>query len=731
MKELVLKKLEKLEKIINDNEELIGSEYIRLKDSFSLTNSKEFNEDIEKMAEKDRALKIGIVGRVKAGKSSLLNSLFFEGKDVLPKAATPMTAALTIIKYSETFKAEVNFYSHEDINNIKSEAQKYEEEYNRIFPKYYSEAKIKGKEEEKSKEYAKKKAIEDMKKYLILTSSYEQYQQMENQKEILEKFANNNIENKTLEVTSSEELKNIIEDYVGVNGKYMPFTKSITVGLPIERLKDIEIIDTPGVNDPVQSRERRTRNLLKECDVTLVVSPSGQFLSDDDRKLMNRISNKEGINDIYIIASQIDNVLISKESEKFEKDIEKFLEYIIQKLTQQMRGVVDKIDEKNGTKIFEKIKREKVLTTSGLSYTIAKKIENSEKSDFESYELKIYENFKENYPNYFKSKEEELKLFYGLANVDKVHNKLNDIKNKKAKILEDRISNYVNAQNNTFEKFKKEFIEEIETIKSNLSSSNIEVLKKESKELKEKKEDLIDSVEDFLEDKLKTDFYNKIEKFFEDKIEDVEKEIKAKIKKSEGTTEVVKKGLINKVLNYSYGGGTEVVSSFNAGIMTESLKDTLKYIDSNIKNEIESIIDNFKRVLQEQLLKQILVVIDANNRQIIREFKKIIKNQKIDNISLNFKLKEKYDNNGVFTDIEEIRGLKSRYEYFPKDIKIELEEKFKIYYKNLKEVVTPNNILSSILTEIDENLDKIIYEIENKEKYIKKYGNLIKELEKI
>ena len=54
----------------------------------------------------------------------------------------------------------------------------------------------------------------------------------------------------------------------------MPFTKSVTIKLNNENLKDIEIIDTPGINDPIASREERTKELLKNCDVIFVVSPS-------------------------------------------------------------------------------------------------------------------------------------------------------------------------------------------------------------------------------------------------------------------------------------------------------------------------------------------------------------------------------------------------------------------------------------------------------------------------
>ncbi len=69
---------------------------------------------------------------MKAGKSSLLNALIFEGVEVLPKAATPMTASLTVLKYAQNLSAEVEFYSPKDIAELKNEHERYEREFNRI-----------------------------------------------------------------------------------------------------------------------------------------------------------------------------------------------------------------------------------------------------------------------------------------------------------------------------------------------------------------------------------------------------------------------------------------------------------------------------------------------------------------------------------------------------------------------------------------------------------------------
>ncbi|MGN8429000.1 dynamin family protein [Helicobacter pylori] len=98
----------------------------------AVIKTEELEKTLKEMQAEDRDLKVGIIGRVKAGKSSLLNALIFEGVEVLPKAATPMTASLTILKYAQTLSAEVEFYSPKDIAELKNEHARYVREFNRI-----------------------------------------------------------------------------------------------------------------------------------------------------------------------------------------------------------------------------------------------------------------------------------------------------------------------------------------------------------------------------------------------------------------------------------------------------------------------------------------------------------------------------------------------------------------------------------------------------------------------
>ena len=114
-----------IEELVNKNIDIIGSEYQYLKIEKGFHSADEIKKVLGDKLKKDRLLKIGLIGRVKAGKSSLLNSLFFEGKNILPKAATPMTAALTILTYGDTPKAEVELFTTEDIQELENKAREF------------------------------------------------------------------------------------------------------------------------------------------------------------------------------------------------------------------------------------------------------------------------------------------------------------------------------------------------------------------------------------------------------------------------------------------------------------------------------------------------------------------------------------------------------------------------------------------------------------------------------
>ncbi|GHS45749.1 hypothetical protein JP0125_12730 [Helicobacter pylori] len=98
----------------------------------AVIKTEELEKTLKGMQAENRGLKVGIIGRVKAGKSSLLNALIFEGKDVLPKAATTETSSLTILKYAQNLSAEAQFYDEKDIEELKRDHERYEKKFKEI-----------------------------------------------------------------------------------------------------------------------------------------------------------------------------------------------------------------------------------------------------------------------------------------------------------------------------------------------------------------------------------------------------------------------------------------------------------------------------------------------------------------------------------------------------------------------------------------------------------------------
>lgn len=191
-------------------------------------------------------LTIGVIGQMKCGKSTFLNSFVFED-DVLPAATTPMTAALSVITYGTEKKIIAEFYTVNEWEEQKTQASR-------------SLESVAGNTLEESKIKAAKELVERSSK---LGSSLHSY----------------------LGKKQNDTFENLIE-YVGAEGKFISITKSVTIYYPKEYLKGVEIVDTPGFNDPIVSREERTKAFLKKADVVLLMLYAGRPFDSTDRDIL-------------------------------------------------------------------------------------------------------------------------------------------------------------------------------------------------------------------------------------------------------------------------------------------------------------------------------------------------------------------------------------------------------------------------------------------------------------
>lgn len=250
-------------------------------------------QEIKEKLEKD-TLTIGVIGQMKAGKSTFLNSFVFEN-DVLPAATTPMTAALSVITYGEKERIVAEFYTEDEWAEQKMVAQRNEfEAVNNI---------------EASKIKAAKELVS---KSVTLGNSINEY----------------------LGKTKEDSFENLVE-YVGAEGKYVSITKSVTIYYPKEYLKGVEIVDTPGFNDPIVSREERTKEFLKKADVVIMMLYAGRPFDATDRDIIFKNVRQCGIGKVIVGINKYDIPYSSPTNPETEENIKNYVKEEIRKASKE------------------------------------------------------------------------------------------------------------------------------------------------------------------------------------------------------------------------------------------------------------------------------------------------------------------------------------------------------------------------------------------------------------
>lgn len=205
------------------------------------------------------ALQVGVVGKMKVGKSALINSVIF-GNDVLPSRSEPVTVSLTKISYGDKNTSVVEFLSQEDFNYLK------------VLANYSGDDRCLLLQKESAEEIL-----------AILPSNYQ------------------NMLGEVLTDIPNDELPK----YVAADGEYCGLVKSVLMEINNDNLKGITIIDTPGFNDPVVTRGETTKKFLTDCHVVLFVHNSDGY-DETDAALLNNQIEYAGVSELVDVFNKMD-----------------------------------------------------------------------------------------------------------------------------------------------------------------------------------------------------------------------------------------------------------------------------------------------------------------------------------------------------------------------------------------------------------------------------------------
>ena len=234
---------------------------------------------------------IGITGVMNAGKSTMLNALL--GEEVLGTSVVPETANLTLIKYAKNPYAIVNFWNMKEWSKIEEGA----------------------------------KSLKSLEAFVKESKAHfgEQFNHLITHKG----------ESKTIDVhdlalyTSAKH-----------SDKKCNLIKSVELYTDLKFVQDgVQIVDTPGLDDPVVQREEITLEYLSECDLMIHLMNAAQAATQKDIDFIIDALLYRNVARLLVVITRIDAIQ--------EKELAEVIGYtkrsIEARLKEQNKGA--KLDE--------------------------------------------------------------------------------------------------------------------------------------------------------------------------------------------------------------------------------------------------------------------------------------------------------------------------------------------------------------------------------------------------
>lgn len=451
-----LQQARQIEQTLSEHQELFDEG--KFLDFQSVTTTLET--EIQRAQQDARKLSIGIVGAMKAGKSSFLNACIFGGKDVLPKAATPMTAALTRIRYSETPQATVHFYERKDWEKIEDNAQKYEEQLN---TKYSNYCKIYDRSHADSTEGVCSKQVFERTLFQqdvpeVLKSAKELTLMVGSNSAILEHLGDADV--------LDGDIMAKLQDYVGARGRFTPIVNYVELEVNLPELEDLEIVDTPGLNDPIVSRSYATRQFLRACDVVILLSPCSQFMDANTVGLMANGLPDNGVRKVIVVGSKLDSGLLNEPKGSFAVASQ----HALNSYKGQFRNTMQQAMRNNPRRagIMEKISESDLLFVSSTCSSMARK--QKQHQPLSPAENLVLQNLHSNFPDFDET------LLSSIGGINKVLKTLEAVRQQKAEII--------HGKNNTLlETAQINHLRALDKIQQELSSSRTTLKNSTSEQL--------------------------------------------------------------------------------------------------------------------------------------------------------------------------------------------------------------------------------------------------------
>lgn len=683
--------IEKLDRIIENIKpyamDIDISDIESIRKSFILKTEDFFRED--------RKLNIGIIGRVKAGKSSFLNTFLFNGQDVLPKAVTPKTATLTKIEYSSENSIEIEYYTAAEWRAL--------EENSKV--------------DSQLGEYKVAREIVEMVKQRNL-NPYD--------------FISKGSESITFE--SYDKLMNELNQYVGENGKYTPLVKSAVLYVNKEELKEISIVDTPGLNDPIASRTDKTKQFIELCDVVFFLSKATGFLDTGDVDLLTAQLPHKGVKKLVLVCSRFDDGL--RDTMWSRDSLAQAKEDTKNKLLTHADRILEEYKKNNYNANVSMIDQCKdVIFISSTAHNMA----NKSVEEYTEQEKKVYNDL--NIHNELTKEELE-----NIGNLKAIKDIFDEVVAQKEEVLVAKSSTFVPTAREELRNKLLSIEKIIEKRINKLRSSDRKEIVNEKKAIAAQINGISASLESIF-----GELNVKIEQNKSEALRDLRSNNRmySQITEKEGVEthfETCKKSTSKWFMPWTWGSSTREVYSYDERYYYLDASDALENIRNFVNDSADTIENTFNKVLdvaalKRQLLGTVVENFDSSNDFYDPAYFKLLVERTLNSIELPV---IKIDVTGVIDSVSsqfsgEIRdsamkaNLKSILSQVIGDLFDDISQRFSEEVNSFKAKIDEikNEFSDKLLKNINEEFSLVIEKFADKENEIERYKEFVNKIRRI
>ncbi len=652
---------------------------------------KGFISQTEDFYRSDRKLNVGVIGQVKAGKSTFLNTLLFGGKKILPSARTPKTAVLTKIEYDENNSLFVEYYTREEWQVLES----------------YAASDIADNEHTAARE------IMNMARQNGINA-----------------FAYCDKGSETINFTTADELMGKLNDYVGENGSVTPVVKSVTIRMDKPELNEISVIDTPGLNDAIASRTDKTREFMEKCDVVFFLSRASQFLDSTDMQLVTSQLPQKGVENLILIGSQFDGGLL--DVLRKNPSIEDAMTEVSTKLTAHAADII-KSRTAEGTlsgKFLSQCRQP--IFISSMAYNASLKDESEYTADETFYTKKLTK------------KGADRDMLRKIGNMDTVISKFNEIIEKKDITLQSKAAQLVPNAEKVWQETVRKLSDYVRDTLRKLQTEDKGSLEKQKKFMTSQMSEIKTSLENVLGELMLS-----LESAKNDcmrKLRDGAREY-SKLTEKTGTETHTGSHIVGQksFLGFKWGGHRETytyetsytylatadalenVRSFGYDACSDIEASFMKAVDvkSTKRRLIQTILDNFDTSDENFDINTFRHITDATLNRL--EFPTI----KLDVTSYLGKISNKFS--GEVRNSADRSALQNMLSEVMDGLFNEVGNKFTSEVSDFKKKIDQmkNDFEAELLKNITDEYDKLIKQLENKDEEIKSYTAALETIKRI